>query len=289
MTSPKTLLKAWGIRPRKSMGQNFLTSPETASTIISRAGLTGEDTVVEIGSGLGALTVPLAYQSKHVYAIEPDKRIAGLLRNELMANGLTNVTIVENDILACDLSAMTDPSLQSLKVLGNLPYHISSQVIVYLLGFRKYITSAILMFQKEVAERLLAQPGNKIYGRLSVLIGYSATIRPVITVPASSFHPRSGVDSAVVAIDFFNSPLFPASDETLLFNIVRTGFGKRRKMLKNALLTGDLNLNEFVLMKAFKSADIDPQTRAEKLSVEEFVRLSNALSNNSTLLCDQFD
>ena len=278
MTSPKALLKAWGIRPRKSMGQNFLTSPQTASTIINRAGFTGEDTVIEIGSGLGALTVPLAYQSKHVYAIEPDRRIAGLLRNELMANGLTNVTIIENDIFACDISAITNTSLKSLKVLGNLPYHISSQVIVYLLGFRKYIASAVLMFQKEVAERLLAQPGNKTYGRLSVLIGYSASLRPIVTVPASSFHPRPGVDSAVVAMDFFTSPPFPAFDETFLFKIVRAGFGKRRKMLKNALLAGDLNLNESDLIKALKSADIDPQTRAEKLSVEEFVILSNALS-----------
>ena len=148
MTSPHVLLKAWEIRPRKSMGQHFLADPNVASMIVDKGKFEQQDTIVEIGAGLGALTVPLASSAKHVYAVEPDRRIAELLKNELLAAGVSNVTIVEEDILRCDIKTLAGPSETPIKVVGNLPYHISSQVIVLLINLRESIESAVLMFQK---------------------------------------------------------------------------------------------------------------------------------------------
>ncbi len=258
------------------MGQNFLTDANIASKITRMGKFHQEDTVVEIGAGLGALTVPLASQTKHVYAVEPDGQIAGLLRNELLAAGLSNVTIVEKDIFECDVEAMVGLS-RPVKVVGNLPYHISSPVLLQIVQWRSFVESAVLMFQREVAERLLAEPGVKAYGRLSVLVQYCAQVYPVTQVAASSFYPRPKVDSTVVGITFLTPTPFPAKDEEFLFQVVRAAFGKRRKMLKNALFNSDLGLEQHHLNSAFERANIDSRRRAETLNVEEFVRLSNLL------------
>lgn len=277
MTSPRLLLKAWGIRPRKSMGQHFLTDPNVGAMILRRGEFRPQDRIVEIGAGLGALTIPLALRTKHVLAVEPDTRIALLLKNELLASGVSNVTIIEKDILECDMEAIAKASDTRLKVVGNLPYHISSQVLIHLINFRKSIDRAILMFQKEVAERLLAQPGTKAYGRLSVLIQYCASVYSVGQVCASSFYPRPKVDSEVVDMSFPDPTPFSVADERFFFDILRAAFGKRRKMLKNALINSDLGFGESQLLGALERAPIDPQRRAETLSVEEFVRLANVL------------
>jgi len=277
MTSPSLLLKAWGIRPRKSMGQHFLTDPNVGAMILRRGEFRPQDSIVEIGAGLGALTVPLALQAKQVFAVEPDRKIALLLKNELLASGVSNVTIIEKDILQCDMEAIAKASDTRLKVVGNLPYHISSQVLIHLINFRKFIDRAVLMFQKEVAQRLLAKPGSKAYGRLSVLIQYCASIYAMGHVGASSFYPRPKVNSEVVGMSFLDSIPFPAANEGFLFEIVRAAFGKRRKMLKNALMSGDLGLGDPQLSEALERAHIDPRRRAETLSVGEFVRLTNLL------------
>ena len=279
MSSPKTLLKAWGLRPRKSMGQNFLTRPAVAASILDECRLTPEDSVLEIGSGLGALTVPLARLVKHVYAVEPDRQVTQLLRNELLANGITNVTIIETDILACDLSSMAEPAALPLKVIGNLPYHISSQVVVYLVNHRQFVSRAVLMFQKELARRLSAKAGTKMYGRLSVLLSYCSHTTSLVDVDAASFYPRPGVDSAVIAIDFLSTIAQPATDESFLFTLVQAAFGKRRKMLKNALKDINPGMSDNQLASAFVDARVDPSRRAETLRVEEFVSLSNALTS----------
>lgn len=259
------------------MGQNFLAEPAVAAHVVEKATLEMHDTVVEIGAGLGALTIPLALKVKHVYAVEPDTRISGVLRNELVSAGVSNVTIVEEDILQCDVEAILGSANCPFKVAGNLPYHLSSPVLLYLVGRRGLVRSATLMFQKEVADRLVAKPGTKAYGRLSVLIQYCAHIDPVVHVPATCFYPKPRVDSTVVNIAFFQSPPFPATDESFFFRMVRAAFSKRRKMLKNALLNSDLDRTGRLILSAFEKAGIDPKRRAETLSVEEFVRLSNHL------------
>ena len=279
MTSPSLLLKAWQMRPRKSMGQHFLADHNVAEMIVRRGEFDQQDTILEIGAGLGALTLPLAYRSKHVLAVEPDKKLAALLKTELLAGGVSNVTIIEKDILSCDIEAMASASNVPIKVVGNLPYHISSQVLIHLVRFRKRIDRAVLMFQKEVAERLLANPGTKAYGRLSVLIQYCAFVEPLVQVGASSFYPKPKVDSKVVGITFLNSAPFPATDEDFLFEIVRAAFGKRRKQLKNALIGSDLWFEEDRILMALERAKIDPKRRAETLNVEEFVALANVLKD----------
>lgn len=277
MRSPRDLLKATGIRPRKSMGQHFLADRNVAASIIRRAQLEPDDVVIEIGAGLGALTLPLAQQVKHVIAVEPDSKIATLLDNELQTAGISNVTIIERDFLECDIEALARRFDASLKVIGNLPYHISSGVLIRLIHFREVIDAAFLMFQKEVAERLTAKPGNKSYGRLSVLIQYCSKIYPLVSVAASAFFPKPRVDSQVVGIDFNHPITFQATDERYLSEVVRAAFGKRRKILKNALLGSDLGLGHEKISAALKLAGIDSKRRAETLSVNEFVTLSNLL------------
>ena len=275
--SPRKLLAAAGIRPRKSMGQHFLADRNVAASIVRRAQLEPDDVVIEIGAGLGALTLPLAQQVKHVMAVEPDSKIATLLDNELQAAGVLNVTIIEKDILECDFEALARRFDASLKVVGNLPYHISSQVLIRLIRFRGVIDAAFLMFQEEVAERLAAKSGSKTYGRLSVLIQYCARIYPLVSVAASAFFPKPKVDSQVVGVEFHHPVTFQATDESLLFQIVKAAFGKRRKTLKNALLGSNLGFGDKRVSAALELAGIDFQRRAETLSVKEFVTLSNLL------------
>jgi 16S rRNA (adenine1518-N6/adenine1519-N6)-dimethyltransferase len=279
MTAPSILLKAWAIHPRKSMGQHFLADPNVATMIVRRSEFGSNDTVLEIGAGLGALTVPLSGGVNHLLAVESDRKLATLLRNEILAAGVSNVTVIEKDILRCDINNLAKASDRPLKVAGNLPYHISSQVLIHLINFRESIDRAVLMFQKEVAERLLAEPGTKAYGRLSVLIQYCAKVYPIAHVGASSFYPRPKIDSTVVGVEFFDSAPFPATDESFFSGIIRAAFGKRRKMLKNALVNSDLGLEERRVLAAFDLANIDPRRRAETLSVQEFVTLANLLKD----------
>lgn len=259
------------------MGQHFLADPNVAAMIVRRAQFDPDDVVLEIGAGLGALTLPLATKVKHVLAVEPDSKIAALLGNELLAQGISNVRIIEKDILLCDIGALADESDALLKVIGNLPYHISSQVLVRLIQFRQVIDTAFLTFQKEVAERLTAEPGSKNYGRLSVLVQYCAKIYAVVLVAASAFFPRPKVDSQVVRMEFEHPVSFHATDEHFLFQIVKAAFGKRRKTLRNALLGSNLGFEGQQLSAALEHAGIDPQRRAETLRVREFVTLSNLL------------
>ena len=283
MRSPRELLRTRGIRPRKSMGQHFLSDPSVAALIVRRAQFEPDDVVLEIGAGLGALTLPLAAQVKHVLAVESDRQIATLLGNEILAAGTSNVTIIERDILQCDIEALAGRPGASLKVIGNLPYHISSQVLIRLIRFREAIDAAFLMFQEEVAERLVAKPGSKSYGRLSVLIQYCAKIFPLVSVAASAFFPKPKVDSQVVGIEFHHPVAFQANDEGLLFQIVKAAFGKRRKTLRNALLGGNLGFGDKRVSAAMELAGIDFQRRAETLSVKEFVTLSNYFQKAQTL------
>ncbi|MDY6953559.1 MAG: 16S rRNA (adenine(1518)-N(6)/adenine(1519)-N(6))-dimethyltransferase RsmA [Thermodesulfobacteriota bacterium] len=279
MTSPRSLLKAWQIRPRKSMGQHFLQDSNAASMIVRHGGFDRQDVILEIGAGLGALTVPLARNAGHVLAVEPDSKIAALLGNELLAAGVSNVTIIQEDILRCDIKALTDGAAHDrpIKVVGNLPYHISSQVLIHLISGRRCIDSALLMFQKELAERLLARPGTKVYGRLSVLVQYCAEIDAIAQVAAPSFYPQPKVDSTVVRTRFLDPPPFPAADEGLFLKIVRAAFAKRRKTLKNALTRSDLGFNEGQVLGALRSTGVDPRRRAETLSVPDYVALANLL------------
>ena len=281
MTSPRALLTAWNIQAKKQLGQNFLNDPNVARAIVNKAGIAAADVVLEIGPGLGAMTVPAAASARRVIAVDKDGRIIDLLRTELLTAGIENVEIREADILRVDLEAIAREAGRPLVVLGNLPYNISSQVVVQLIHARRRIDRAVLMLQKEMAQRICSGPGSKDYGRLSVMLGYCADTQVLMQVRAPLFFPSPKVDSTVVGIRFASPPPFPADDETFLFQVVKAAFGKRRKTLRNALSQSDLNLEASTCERLLTDARIDPMRRAESLSVAEFVRLSNVIGKHA--------
>jgi 16S rRNA (adenine1518-N6/adenine1519-N6)-dimethyltransferase len=278
MTSPRNLLNAWNVNAKRQLGQNFLSEPSTAKAIVDRAELSAEETVLEIGAGLGALTVPAARRVQKVYALETDGRIVDLLQTELLAAGVAeNVSLIHADILKFDIPALAaSEGVPRFTVLGNLPYHISSQVLAKLIAERAAVSRAVLMFQKEMADRIMAQPGGRNYGRLAVLVAYCAEVRPLLGVGAPRFYPRPKIDSAVLAFRFVE-PKYPARDEAFLFRIVKAAFGQRRKTLRNALAGGGIGLSTAAAKAGLETAGIDPTRRAETLTAAEFVELSHAL------------
>jgi 16S rRNA (adenine1518-N6/adenine1519-N6)-dimethyltransferase len=278
MTSPKTLLNAWNLRPKKRLGQHFLIDPSTAEMIVRHSRITPDDVVVEIGAGLGALTVPLARMAHRVYAIEKDLQLTRLLKTELLAHKSANVEIIEKNILEIDLHVLSETSGRPLVVIGNLPYNISSQVLVKLIQSRSHVDRAILMFQKELARRMMATPGKKDYGRLTVLLAYCAAISSIATVRASLFYPKPKIDSEVVEVNFDVRRQYPPHDEAMLFEVIKVAFGKRRKTLKNALAGSGLRIDPQAAQKALTAAGIDPGRRAETLDVDEFVALQISLA-----------
>ena len=279
MTSPRILLKAWNLRPQKKLGQNFLTDAAVVRRIVERSGVAKEDVVLEIGAGLGALTIPVARQVAKVIAIEKDHNLARLLKTELTVNNITNVDLRVDDIRRLNLLELMQVVARKVIVMGNLPYNLSSQILVQLIEARRQISRAILMFQKELAERITAQPGKRDYGRLSVMLQYCGTVKPVVEVKAAQFFPRPQVDSTVLEIDFQSRQDQPAEDEALLFRVIKAAFSKRRKTLKNALSSSELPIDAPQTMAALQQSGIDPGRRAETLSVHEFVALSNQFSH----------
>jgi len=278
MTSPKVLLNAWNLRPKKKLGQHFLVDPSAADMIVSRSKITSDDTVMEIGAGLGALTIPLAKAARQVFAVETDSQLTKLLKTELIVHDLTNVEIIENNILDVDIHALAKKIDRQIIVTGNLPYNISSQILIQLIHTRKDVKRAILMFQKELARRITATPGNKDYGRLTVMLGYCAEIKSIATMTASLFYPVPKVDSEVVEVNFKISREYPPHDETMLFQVIKGAFGNRRKTLKNALSASGLHIEPQIARQALIAAKIDPTRRAETLTVSEFVTLQSCLA-----------
>ena len=278
MTSPRTILNAWSLFPKKQLGQNFLSDPSTAKMIASLAEITPEDVILEIGAGLGALTIPIAQAAKRVYAVEKDSQLTGLLKTELLVNRLSNVELMEEDILKFDIKKLADNSGQRILVMGNLPYNISSQIIIKLIKSRAAVIKAVLMFQKELAMRITAQPGGKDYGRLAVMLGYCAKIKKLADVKAHQFFPKPKVDSQIIEIQFLETVKYPAKDEAFFFKVVKAAFGQRRKTLRNALAGSEMNIDTKTAQNMLDKAGIDPSLRAEALTISQFVTLSNAFS-----------
>lgn len=278
MTSPKILLNAWNLRPNKKLGQHFLKDPSAAEMIVRRSKIAADDTVLEIGAGLGALTIPAAKTARQVYAVETDPQLIQLMKSELAVHNLSNVEIIDKSILRVDMGSLSKKLNRRLIVIGNLPYNISSQILIQLVHSRSHVNRAILMFQKELARRIRATPGNKDYGRLTVMLSYCADIKSVATMPASLFYPQPKIESEVVEINFNISREYPPHDETMLFQVVKAAFATRRKTLKNALSTSGLQIDPKLAREALMAAEIDPGRRAETLSVAEFIALQISLA-----------
>jgi len=277
MTSPKILLAAHNIRPKKQMGQNFIVDPAFTEKIVKRAEISPEDIVLEIGAGLGALTIPLAHRARKVFAVEKDRQIIPILNLEILVSGLKNISIIEKDILSLDIKALAEGMGGKIVVMGNLPYNISSQILVQLVRSREGISRAVLMFQKELAQRITAETGCKDYGRLTVMLRYCSDIKKLFNAKASLFFPKPKIDSQILELKFKKTIEHEATDEQFLFKVIKSGFGNRRKTLKNALSASDLNIDPNTATTVLEKSGIDPIRRAETLTVEEFVRLSNTL------------
>jgi 16S rRNA (adenine1518-N6/adenine1519-N6)-dimethyltransferase len=279
MTSPRTLLNARDIRAKKQLGQIFLSDRSTAEMIVARSALSGNDVVLEIGAGLGAITIPVARIVRAVYAVEIDPRLIDILKAELSTAGIVNVSLMEKSILHFDIEALGKRLGHKVVVMGNLPYNISSQILVMLINSRTAVARAVVMLQKELAQRITAGPGGRAYGRLTVMLNYCADVNRLATIDAALFFPKPKVDSEVLEITFKNQLPDRSGEEEFLFKVVKAAFGKRRKTLRNALAGSPLRVTADTAQRALKVAGIDPVRRAETLSVSEFVALSNCLKS----------
>jgi 16S rRNA (adenine1518-N6/adenine1519-N6)-dimethyltransferase len=275
----RKILRHKGIRPLKRFGQSFLEDQNIISKIVASADLKKDDTVIEIGAGLGIMTESIARLVARVVALEIDPYMISILKDRL--NRIFNIEIIRTDVLKYDFSGVdVKNSSQKLKIIGNVPYNISSQILFYVLGFRDYIGSIVIMLQKEMADRIMAMPGTKEYGIPSVIAQMYADITREVRVPASCFFPEPKVDSTVLKFVIREKPLFDLRDEDTFLNVVKVAFAHRRKTLQNNLRNSNLldrSLSQASLL--LHTVQIDAQRRAETLTVEEFGRLSNALTD----------
>lgn len=281
MKSIRQQLKASNLAPKKKLGQNFLVHRDTAERIIDLAGISRENTIIELGVGLGALTIPLADRARQVIGLELDGGIIKWWQTE--GNIPENVTLLHQDLLKADFRQLADESGSRLKIMANLPYSISNPLLFKLLDEREAVDWAVLMLQKEVAQRLTARPGCREYGILSVLLAGRAGIEKLMNVSPAQFHPRPRVDSLVIRISFHPPPLRAENladhDEKLLKNLVNAGFQQRRKTLVNALTSSPkLNFPKQTITAALTAIGLDVNIRAERLTIENFVELANKFS-----------
>ncbi len=272
MTHPRQLLQKSNIYAGKELGQNFLSDPGIARHIVDRAGIDETSHVLEIGPGLGAITIPIAEKTSFFTAVEKDSRLIPILEEELEQRDLSRVDIVNQDILKTDIRQIAGDN--KLMVMGNVPYNISSQILFHLIRSRDVISKAFLMFQKELADRIIAEPGTRDRSRLAVVAQYAADVSHVMNVGPQSFFPRPQVASAVLCFDFsVGKPHYEHLD-SLVFQVIKAAFSKRRKSLKNAMASRELGLDGKDITKILEDSGVDPQRRAETLSVEEFLRIA---------------
>jgi len=262
--------------PKKSLGQHFLRDPLIIERILAGAKFDRSSTVLEIGSGLGALTFPLASRVQHVIAVEKDGILAEKLRAGLSREGIGNVTLIHEDILKLDLARLSE---EKIEVIGNIPYNISSPLIEKLIRNRHRIQRAVLTLQRELAARLTASPGNKQYGALTVLIQYHAHLSPLLEIPREAFYPKPKVSSTVVQFEFSKPYPRRADHEEFFRRLVRAAFAHRRKTLLNSLRGTFPSWEVQSTLNAMQRCAIDPRRRAETLSTEDFLDLSTALSS----------
>lgn len=270
MMQPKELIRRAGIQLRKGLGQHFLVDQGVVREILRMAALTREDTVIEVGSGLGSLTMALAEVAGKVIALEKDEKLYALLQDRLAS--YPHVERVRTDALFFDYASL-EPGT---KVVSNLPYSIATPLLFRFIEQRGRITEMVLMFQKEVADRLMAPPGGKEYGSLSLAVRLYSQVEKGFKVPPSAFWPRPKVESMVVRLTLLTKPRVELANEKLFFEVVRASFAQRRKTLLNNLKRANLlGCDPRFWEEACRQLGIDPTRRGETLSLEEFAALSN--------------
>ncbi|WMJ79835.1 16S rRNA (adenine(1518)-N(6)/adenine(1519)-N(6))-dimethyltransferase RsmA [Clostridium sp. MB40-C1] len=269
----KDLVKKYNFKFTKSLGQNFLIDDTVLDDIVESAEVSKEDFVIEIGPGVGTLTKELLMKAKKVCAVELDSELIPILKNEL--SSFENFQVIHKDALKVDFNEIIGDE-ESVKVVANLPYYVTTPIIARILNENYKFKSLTIMIQKEVAERIDAEPNCKEYGSLSVLVQYYCDTKIIRTVSPSSFIPQPKVDSIVIRLDKLDKPRVGVNDEELFFKIVRQSFNMRRKTLRNVVKSLNL-LDDSNMEKAFNNSNIDLKRRGETLSLQEFANLTNSI------------
>ncbi|MBX6352683.1 MAG: 16S rRNA (adenine(1518)-N(6)/adenine(1519)-N(6))-dimethyltransferase RsmA [Thermoflavifilum sp.] len=273
----KSLLARHGFTLKKGFGQNFLIDERVLARIVDATGVTAEDGAFEIGPGAGVLTRRLAMRARRVVAIEKDPALRPLL-DEVLA-GFDNVQIVFADALDVDLSALwcAFDGCRRVVLAANLPYYVTTPLLFHVLESGVPLSAMVLMVQREVADRMMAAPGSKVYGALSVAVQYRADVERVCNVHPGAFLPPPDVESSVVKLSILPSPAVAVRDESLFFRVVRAAFGTRRKTLLNAL-AGGLGADKATVRGWLASAGVAPDRRGETLSLAEFAAIADAMA-----------
>lgn len=267
------LVKKYNFKFSKSLGQNFLIDDSVPRDIVEGAEVNEEDLVIEIGPGVGTLTAKLLNRAKKVIAIELDNDLIPILNNEIGDN--PKFSLIHNDALKVNFNEIIGEE-KSVKLVANLPYYVTTPIIVKLLKEKYNFKSLTIMIQKEVAERMNAEPGNKDYGALSLLVQYYCDTKIIRKVPPQCFIPRPKVDSIVIKLDKLENPRVEVENEKLFFDIIRNSFNMRRKTLWNGVK--NIGLSKEKLEMAFEEANVDPKRRGETLTIEEFALLSDKIN-----------
>lgn len=262
-----------GFKFSKSLGQNFLTDKNIIDRIIEGAGVGSDDTVIEIGPGIGVITGEAAKRAKRVIAVEIDKSLIPILEETL--GEFNNVTVINEDVLKVDISALTaGENPDNIKIMGNLPYYITTPIIMKLLEEQVKADSITIMMQKEVADRIKAGPGSKAYGALSVAVQYYCNVEKVADVPRGVFVPQPNVDSTVLKLKLKKEKTVKPLDEKVFFDCVKAAFSQRRKTLLNSMQTLQ-GASKELIRNVLEDSGIEPNRRAETLTVEEFVKIAD--------------
>ena len=272
------LVKKHGFKFTKSLGQNFLIDDNIVDKIVAGAGIGPGDKIIEVGPGIGTLTREMASRAQNLMAVEIDKNLIPILADTL--GDYDNVKIVNEDIIKADIRGLIDENLGGgpVKLVANLPYYITTPIIMRFLEENINVTDIVVMVQKEVAERMNAQPGGKDFGALSVAVQYYCDTEIVAKVPRHLFVPQPNVDSIVIALRVRPERKYKVDDEDLYFKVVKAAFGQRRKTLLNSISSMG-NLSKDQVKEALEEAGIDPKRRGETLSLDEFAILSNVIGN----------
>ena len=272
----KNILARHGFTFSKAMGQNFLINPSVCPRMAEQCGIVENTGVIEIGPGIGVLTCELAKRAKKVIAIELDKRLLPIL-DETLAD-FDNVKVINNDVMKINLKRLIDEEFADMNVVvcANLPYYVTSPILMKPLEERLRISAITVMVQKEVAQRICAGAGNRNTGSISLAVNYYAEPEVLFHVKSGSFMPAPKVDSAVVKLNIRETPACEVPDENLFFKVIKAAFSQRRKTILNSL-SNNFSLSKDEILKVLNAAGVSPSSRAENLTLEDFARISRGM------------